>query len=303
MYSPVLTRPNPTAYKLNPVIYLSILVIIVCCQWIREAYERTVTWRGGGEEEFLYVKPYALASYLSLTGVEGVIESRRFQAGAERLALSWLRHVPETTRREYDMVLLVTDPYNMLAAEAASELTKVGWNLVRVEPLYGIPSASLYFNQNRYTHTAQFTKLHLWKLEGYKHILYLDSDMLVVKDVIHVISGYTVSNATLGVARNRDGSDAFNAGLLYITPSKIVFDSMMSVRMTLEYDLFYQEQGFLNVFWKNQTVLMPSTLNQDVGRLTSQCVVMHFVSSLKPWNICPSPVKYTVACKEWASYD
>ena len=127
--------------------------------------------------------------------------------------------------------------------------------------------------------------------------------MLIVKDLLHATSIYNTTTKTLGVARNRDGSDSFNAGFMYITPSNIEFTSMRQAALTMKYDASLQEQAFLNVYWKNRTVLMPAEVNQFVDGLTDRCVVMHFVSMLKPWFICHSYFTgHKKACSEWESY-
>jgi len=273
--------------------------VFLACFWLLFVSEH---W---SPDQMLYSRPYALASYLSLTGAEGVVSSGLYVMSAQRLALSWARHVPVESRMQYDMILIVTDPYKLLTASAASTLREVGWILVKMEPLYGKPSAPSYLAQNRYTHTAQFTKLRLWTLEGYNHIIYLDSDMLIAKDLVHEMRGYDATVNTLGVAGN---SDAFmiNAGMLLIKPSKRVFDSMADSIMSAEYNVFFQEQGFLDVFWRStpyNITWMPSELNQYVTNITDACVVMHFLACWKPWDICPDPVVYTRPCDERHSYD
>ena len=278
-------------------------LLLVCFSWSRQAS----SWES--DDAKLYARPYAFASYLSIMGAEGIAQSHWFVESAHRLALSWARHVPESKRLEYDMILLVTDPYDLLNSQARLSLREVGWILVRVEPLFGIPSASLYLLQNHYTHTAQFTKLRLWTFERYQHILYLDSDMLIMKDVIHAVSGYNTSQHMLAAARNGDGTDYFNAGLLYITPSMTEYGLMTQAMLVMNYDASLQEQAFLNVYWTNRTIFMPSELNTFVSsnpkdQLGDQIIVLHFIGTMKPWFICPfSGNRERGACVEWDSYD
>lgn len=282
----------------------TVCTLFACVTW---SEKQTLT----SDTDLLYTRPYALMSYLSLMGVEGIAQSKYFVQATQRLAQSWIRHVPEKSRLEYDMVLLVTDPYGLLNAEAMALLRNVGWILIKVDPLYGIPSDPSYLFQNHYTHTAQFTKLHMWNFEQYKHILYLDSDMLIVKDILFTVSKYYHAKTnTLGVARNRprddsfnaDGSYTFNAGLMYITPSNAEFNKMMKATLLMKYDTSLQEQAFLQVYWTNRTFLMPAEINQFVDGLTPDCVVMHFISILKPWFICPYFTGHEEACSEWDSY-
>jgi alpha-N-acetylglucosamine transferase len=243
-----------------------------------------------------------------MTGVEGITQSHLFVDCANKLALSWIRHVPSSKRMQYDMVLLVTDPYGLLHAKARTSLQKVGWILIRVDPLYGIPSATSYVLQNRYTHTAQFTKLRLWAFEQYKNILYLDLDMLIMRDIVHVISAYNNTSVdTLAAARNADGRDYFNAGLLYITPSKPEFNRMVQAALHMNYDTELQEQAFLNIYWQNRTMFMPKELNESVDKHpTDKILVLHFCGNNKPWAVCSKKksthTQFKAACDVWNSY-
>lgn len=287
------------------VVILLTCILSIACIW----YYSPTLGNWSSDNDILYSRPNALASYLSLTGFEGVSTSHLFILAARRLAESWTRNVHPKNRQNYDMVLIITDPYKILTTESASVLRASGWILIKVEPLYGIPSASNYLDQNRYTHTAQFTKLWLWTLDKYSHILFLDSDMLIIKDVISAISTYNnPSIHTLGVAGN-DENSMLNAGLLIINPSINVFNSMKNAVTSVQYNAEYQEQAFLDVFWKSNPYsiyYMPPELNQGVDNLTPNCVVMHFISHNKPWSICKDPdnrVKNSWPCVEWHSYD
>jgi len=130
--------------------------------------------------------------------------------------------------------------------------------------------------------------------------------MLIIKDVISAISTYNnPSIHTLGVAGN-DKNSMLNAGLLIINPSIDVFHSMKNAVTSVQYNAEYQEQAFLDVFWKSNPYsiyYMPHELNQGVDNLTPNCVVMHFISHNKPWAICKDPDKVSWPCVEWHSYD
>jgi hypothetical protein len=272
-------------------------LLLGCFTW-----SSSPSWQS--DDAMLYTKPYALASYLSMVGLEGIAQSHLFVECANKLALSWIRHVPSSERMEYDMVLIVTDPYGLLHTKARNSLRAVGWILIKVNPLYGIPSAPAYVLQNRYTHTAQFTKLCLWTFEQYKNILYLDSDMLIMRDIVRVISAYNTSVNTLAAARNAEGMDYFNAGLLYITPSKTEFNQMMQAALHMNYDTELQEQAFLNMYWQNRTMFMPKELNVFVDKHPiAGVIVLHFGGNNKPWAVCSTLKKFKKACGAWYSYD
>jgi alpha-N-acetylglucosamine transferase len=286
--------------KTSMAVTLSLACISLACLILLRKDELT------SDDGLLYTRPYALASYLSIMGFEGISQSHWFVQASHKLALSWIRHVPERERLKYDLVLLITDPYGLLNAEAVSLLRKVGWILIKVDPLYGRPSNPSYLSQNHYTHTAQFTKLHLWALDQYRHIIYLDSDMLVMKDLLHVVHGYNTTAHTLGVAHNMESSTDFNAGFLYLTPSRVEYNHMRQAALYMDYNPHLQEQAFLNMYWKNRTVLLPAEVNEFVNSegvpYSDKCVVLHFVWKTKPWFFCPYFIGHNAACDQWYAY-
>jgi lipopolysaccharide biosynthesis glycosyltransferase len=136
------------------------------------------------------------------------------------------------------------------------------------------------------------------------HAEYLDADMLIMRDVVHVISAYNTSVNTLAAARNPDGGDYFNAGLLYITPSRPEFDQMVQAALHMNYDTEMQEQAFLNVYWQNRTIFMPTELNAGVdNHPIDKLLVPHFCGNNKPWAVCSTHTRFKEACDVWDSYD
>lgn len=255
----------------------------------------------------IYIRPNAMASYLSLAGFEGVHTSGRFVTAAIKLARSWRKRVPMGAQLQYDMVLLVADPYGVLMR--AQALRDSGWKLVYVEPLYGRPSAEGYVFQNRYTHTAQFSKLHLWSLTGYRHIVYLDSDMLLVGDATRAITPFLgeMRPDRVGMTEDTGGRSRYNAAMMLLMPSMHTYERMRAEVMRLGYDVEVQEQGFLNAFFGNRTdgvVVLPKRLDEGVNNLTEACLVMHFIGELKAWSVCEGESKraFARACAAWDAY-
>ena len=76
--------------------------------------------------------------------------------------------------------------------------------------------------------------------------------MLIVRDLVLKLSESMnlMTNSSLGMAQAM-----MNAGLLVITPSKVVFELMINNVMSMTYDTFYQEQAFLNVYWESNILL------------------------------------------------
>lgn len=69
---------------------------------------------------------------------------------------------------------------------------------------------------------APLTKLHAWRLTGYNKVVYLDADMLVLKPIAHLFS----ISAHLAAAPDIGWPDAFNSGLLVLTPDLATFGAL-----------------------------------------------------------------------------
>lgn len=173
-----------------------------------------------------------------------------------------------------------------------------------------------------------WTKLRLFELESYDTILYIDADCLVVKDVsplLHIDESPTSrTNNTadakrmglLAAAPDIFPPDRFNAGVMVLRPSKLVFDQMMSrlpnssskpndssTECCTSYD--GGDTGFLNSFYPGWFHEMPSYSRLSFGynaqRFMHHCTynkqpkywddaiddlrIIHFSSSPKPWEI------------------
>jgi alpha-N-acetylglucosamine transferase len=72
----------------------------------------------------------------------------------------------------------------------------------------------------RWGHMA--TKLRLWELTQYKRVLYLDADTVLTGPVTSTFESIT----TFGAEAPKYHSH-FNAGVLLLTPSKVVFDELL----------------------------------------------------------------------------
>ncbi|KAL7426998.1 hypothetical protein ACHAXH_002112 [Discostella pseudostelligera] len=189
-----------------------------------------------------------------------------------------------------------------------------------------------------------WTKLRLFELESYDTILYIDADCLVVKDVsplLHIDESPTSrTNNTadakrmglLAAAPDIFPPDRFNAGVMVLRPSKLVFDQMMSrlpnssskpndssTECCTSYD--GGDTGFLNSFYPGWFHEMPSYSRLSFGynaqRFMHHCTynkqpkywddaiddlrIIHFSSSPKPWEISTDNNSHDEV-KEYTSY-
>lgn len=127
-----------------------------------------------------------------------------------------------------------------------------------------------------------YTKLHIFRLEVYSRLLYIDSDCLVVKDIRHLFNlGVNYDDddpsGNDNLPRNAKTKeearavgliaavadifppDKFNAGVMLIAPSKETFHDMMEkveAKSLVSYD--GGDTGFLNAYFPDWYRSMPS---------------------------------------------
>ena len=195
--------------------------------------------------------------------------------------------------------------------------------ILEVEPI-SFPSKSLENNQvtshvQSWSEQGALTKLHIFRLENYDTLLYIDADCLVVKEVTSLLELgkiYHKSEALIAAAADILPPDKFNAGVLVIRPSEAVFKNMMEQRSLLTaYD--GGDTGFLNAYFSNWYTDMPPFARLPFGynaqRFLHHCTyakqpnywdlsvapnlhIIHYSSSPKPWESKPTPSAEGPAC-------
>jgi alpha-N-acetylglucosamine transferase len=192
-----------------------------------------------------------------------------------------------------EILVMVAGP---LSQRSQHQLTDVlGATLVFVEP---IPNPWARSQPARASLALQFTKLRLWQLASYQNLIYLDSDMVVLRnidslfDLAHNISN-AAGNALAAVNEfTVDGhpfADSFNAGLLVMRPSGSIFTSMQRAWPTANPNPA-MEQHFLNNYFANRWMPLPYIYNCP-SRLyllqpeiwNDNIRVLHYVGA-KPWD-------------------
>ena len=150
-----------------------------------------------------------------------------------------------------------------------------------------------------------YTKLHIFNLDVYDQILYIDSDCLVKRDLRHLFRIDSKDRkGLLAAASDIFPPDKFNAGVLLIRPSSEIFDDIMSKTKELTtYD--GGDTGFLNAYYTNWYTEMPPQSRLGFGYnaqrfmynctytkqpkywevgIGSDLAIVHYSSSPKPWQ-------------------
>lgn len=161
-------------------------------------------------------------------------------------------------------------------------------------------------------HSPGLTKLHVFRLEVYDTIVFIEPDCLVLDDIYPLIQKgkvYTETEALVAAAPDMFPPDKFNSGVMVIRPSQTVFDNMMAQKSLLaNYD--GGDTGFLNAYYPEwhdkmaplarlpfsynaQRALYDVTYNKghrnywDVA-VAPDLKILHYSGSEKPWEGPPS---------------
>ncbi|CAI6003855.1 unnamed protein product [Closterium sp. NIES-64] len=128
-----------------------------------------------------------------------------------------------------DLVLLVSREINRKSRRG---LKKAGWRLKEIERIRNPRAVPKSYNEWNYS------KLRLWQLEEYDKVIFVDSDVLVLKNLDFLFSYPELS--ARGNARH-----LFNSGVMVLEPSNCTFNLFMSHVTTLT-SCNGGDQGFLN---------------------------------------------------------
>ncbi|RYR52497.1 hypothetical protein HN51_014667 [Arachis hypogaea] len=205
------------------------------------------TWRWRPEKKkqtsSTTLSPNARTAYVTI-----LHSSELYVCGAISLAQSIIQNPDKDTHRLHetkDLVLLADDS---ITSESLTALKAAGWNKIkRIQRIRSPFAKKSSYNEWNYS------KLRIWELTMYEKIIFLDSDVLVLKS-IHGFFYYP----QLSAAPNEKAM--FNSGVMVIEPSQCMFENMLDkIHKVKSYN--GGDQGFLNeVFaWWHRT---PSKLNK-----------------------------------------
>ncbi|XP_071696023.1 UDP-glucuronate:xylan alpha-glucuronosyltransferase 2 [Rutidosis leptorrhynchoides] len=202
--------------------------------------------------------------------------SESYVCGAIMLAQSILK-----TGTNRDLILLIDTSISIAKREA---LTAAGWTIQIIERIRNPRAETGTYNEFNYS------KFRLWQLSDYDKIIFIDADIIVLRNLDLIFSFPQMS------AVGNDNS-IFNSGIMVIEPSNCMFmHFMQQTNEIISYN--GGDQGFLNEvfvywhrlprrvnflknFWSNTTV-ESSMKNQLFGADPPKLYSIHYLG-LKPW--------------------
>nr|XP_024370263.1 putative UDP-glucuronate:xylan alpha-glucuronosyltransferase 3 [Physcomitrium patens] len=180
-----------------------------------------------------------------------------------------------------DLVMLVD---SSILPEQRRALQAAGWQVREIERI-----RNPYAEKDRYNEW-NYSKFRLWQITEYDKIVFIDSDLLVLRNIDFLFQLPEIS--ATGNDQNR-----FNSGVMVIEPSNCTFgillDQIMDTRSYNGGDQGYLNEifpwwhrlpkrvNFLKHFWSNDTDEL-ETKTRLFGEDPPELYVLHYLG-MKPW--------------------
>ncbi|XP_050221281.1 putative UDP-glucuronate:xylan alpha-glucuronosyltransferase 4 [Mercurialis annua] len=156
-------------------------------------------------------------------------------------------------------------------------LRAAGWKTKLIEPIRSPSAKKGSYNEWNYS------KLRVWQLTKYDKIIFIDADIVVLKNIDEFFTYPQLS------ASGNDKS-LFNSGIMVIEPSECMFQDLMSkTRILASYN--GGDQGFLNeafTWWHrlpkklNYLKVYRNRINDNHREIPNHVYAVHLLG-LKPW--------------------
>lgn len=160
-----------------------------------------------------------------------------------------------------DLVMLLAGD---ISTSQRTRLQEVGWNLIAV-PNIAPPAIVMQSLPVTHRFYHMFSKFHVFNMTAYDAVLYTDSDAMVVGDISDMIAYYhpqmSLHNVFLAWAPDTKGHPLHNAGVMLIRPSTQITNHMMQAAHVLTFDGGWSEQAFLQVYFANSAMNIPTKYN------------------------------------------
>lgn len=147
-----------------------------------------------------------------------------------------------------------------------------------------------------------FSKLHIFDLDQFDKIIYLDADIMILKNLDHLFSYPHMSAAIVGEYFNKwPDWIHFNSGCMVIKPSKKLYQDILKFYYNFNENnlpdyMFIADQEILNKYFNDWGIKKELHLNKyyniypslitnmkQLQDIKSNCYFIHFVG-VKPWQ-------------------
>jgi alpha-N-acetylglucosamine transferase len=219
--------------------------------------------------------------------------------------------VKRYTKTNVDLVVmeLKTKPLGEKHWEILSE---VGYKRCTVESIPLPPRV-----KTRPSLKEKFAVLHLWTMEVYDTILFLDADTLVQNSLDNLLH-MDLKGKALGVTKAlkafqmKKWADAFNSGVMLLHPRSKEYERLITLlnNRNFKFEYYMSDQGFLNEVYKKDWYDIGFVNNANIAFYASTSPrrfwdehkledinIIHYTME-KPWN-CDPKGPYQPLCDLW----
>lgn len=223
--------------------------------------------------------------------------------------------VKRYTKTKLDLVVMELKA-KPLGEEHWEILSAVGYKRCVVESIPAPPRV-----KTRPSLKEKFAVLHLWAMEIYDTVLFIDADTLVqnsLDKLLHMdLQGKSLGVTTaLKAFQMKKWSLAFNSGVMLLHPSLKEYDRLMTLlnKIDFKFEYFMSDQGFLNEVYKTDWQEIGFVNNANIAFYTSTSPrkfweehklqdinIIHYTME-KPWN-CDRKGPYGPLCDLWTNFN
>lgn len=222
------------------------------------------------------------------------ITNKRYLGGVKTLVKS-LRRTGTT------IPLRIMMPKKCCDSDLHREVAKLNLEIIF---LPDIELDSEYCENNRMAHwNNTFFKLNVAQLVQFTKIIFLDADMIILKNIDHLFAYPSISATTGGKSAHPEWEE-FNSGIMVLEPSHELFQSLVecivpAIERKTALKLGYGDQDVFNQYypdWKNdpqhnfgECYNVEHCFVDDYVKVTGsnrfdEIYVLHFIGENKIWN-------------------
>eukprot|EP01112_Ceratiomyxa_fruticulosa_P011132 TRINITY_DN2999_c0_g1_i1.p1 TRINITY_DN2999_c0_g1~~TRINITY_DN2999_c0_g1_i1.p1 ORF type:complete len:329 (+),score=59.48 TRINITY_DN2999_c0_g1_i1:379-1365(+) len=200
----------------------------------------------------------------------------------------------------HPFVVMVVDQNNLspgdpnfshLPQEAVDAFTRLNGELRYIEPV-PVPEHAKFDNPRW---ALAWNKLRAFTFTEYGRLVFLDSDMMIMKDVSEMVTFPDFSTAP-GQSEPCETHHGINGGVLIFTPNMTLFDELIEFSKLREQSWRQAEQQLLGYFYYKRykhnfhlisglyNISMRSCMCLTPVVLRDHVKIIHFYSGRKPWE-------------------
>ena len=193
-----------------------------------------------------------------------------------------------TKPKYHDFVVIINETINR---DIINKLEKRGYLVIKKDKI----DFSSIVSNNSFTYWINtFDKLHIFELTEYDKIIYLDSDLFIVKNIDDLFDMPHLSGAISGKECYNEW-DGINSGLMVIVPEEGILTKLLNVISTHKFDKDIGDQDIINYYydWPNKNLAISEKYNifynlidyyiEKLKYNPNDVRCIHYIGSRKPW--------------------